>query len=364
MANSYGQNFRVTIFGQSHSEAMGAVLDGLPAGVALDLDAVAQFMRRRAPGRGAWATARQEDDAPQIVSGLADGKTCGAPLTALIANRDQRSGDYADLRDLPRPAHADFTAAIKFHGANDIRGGGQFSGRLTAPLVFAGAVAMQILAARGVKIAAHIFSIADVADAPLSPLGDNRELLFGVAAKNFPALDDAAGVKMQNEIAAAKAAGDSVGGVVEGAAFGVPAGVGEPPFRGVENVLAQILWAIPAVRGVEFGAGFAATQMRGSRHNDEFYYAENGAARTRTNHHGGVLGGIASGMPLIVRAAFKPTPSIAREQNTISLSRRAAAKLVVKGRHDPCIVPRVVPVVEAAMAVGLLDLLSEGKVES
>lgn len=358
--NTFGDKLKLTIFGQSHSAAIGAVLDGLPAGEAVDLEAVREFMHRRSPGHSVWATARKEDDEPEILGGLVDGVTCGAPLAFRIGNRDAHSQDYAGLRDKPRPGHADFAAFAKSGAAHDIRGGGQFSGRLTAPLCFAGAVAQQILARRGIKTAAHVYAIAGIPDLPFSGMDDDFPALARAAGKDFPVIDDSAGQKMQTAIMEAQGDGDSVGGIVEAAAAGLPAGLGEPMFAGVENRLAQILFGIPAVRGVEFGAGefsgFAAAQARGSQHNDEFY-CEGGGVRTRTNRHGGALGGITTGMPLVVRAAFKPTPSISRPQQTVSLSARTSTELCIKGRHDPCIVPRAVPCVEAALAWAALELV-------
>lgn len=353
MSSSYGNHLRVSIFGQSHSEAIGSVVDGLPAGEAIDLEEVRRFMRRRAPGQNAHSTARKEADEPRVLSGLAGGFTCGAPLCALIENTNARSGDYDSLKNRPRPSHADYTAFVKYQGFADARGGGHFSGRLTAPLCFAGAVALQILARRGVTVGARIAEIAGVCDGP----AEEEARFLSAREKEFPVADDDRGAQMREAIAAAKREGDSVGGVVEARAYGLPAGLGEPMFGGMENELAHWLFAIPAVRGVEFGAGFAAARMRGSEHNDPFYFDEEGRVRTRANRHGGVLGGITSGMPLLVRAAFKPTPSIAREQETVNLQTGQAETLVVGGRHDPCIVPRAVPCVEAAVALAILDAM-------
>ncbi|MBR0463008.1 MAG: chorismate synthase [Clostridia bacterium] len=355
MSNSMGKIYRIQIFGQSHSPMIGVVVEGLPAGVVPDMDAVRALMARRAPG-GALSTARREADEPRIVSGLNDrGETCGSPLCALIENADPRPGDYEALRDVPRPGHADYTANVKFAGHNDIRGGGQFSGRLTAPLCFAGALALQMLNQQGIRVRARALRIADVEDAPIDPCDPP---MSEFANGPVPCLDADAARRMAAAIEAARADGDSVGGVVECFATGLPAGIGEPMFDGVENRLAQALFAIPAVRGVEFGAGFAAASMHGSEHNDAFR-VKNGAVVAETNRHGGVLGGVTSGMPLIVRAAFKPTPSIAKPQRSVSLSRGEDADLTVRGRHDPCVVPRAVPCVEAAVACALYDLLLE-----
>ena len=356
MSNLIGNRFRVLIYGQSHAPSIGAVIEGLPAGFAPDWDAVRAFMARRAPGGNAMSTARKEADLPEILSGLNErGETCGAPLAMRIVNGDARSQDYAKLRDVPRPGHADYPAYVKFGGANDIRGGGQFSGRLTAPLCFAGALAMQLLAREGVRVRAHIAQIENVCDAPIDFAHPD---LDSIQSGELAVVDSAAGERMREAILAAKSDCDSVGGVIECFAAGLPAGLGDPMFDGVENRLARAIWGVPAVRGVEFGAGFAAASMRGSAHNDA-YRAQDGRIVTETNRHGGVLGGITTGMPIVVRAAIKPTPSIAREQESVSLSRNENEALAVRGRHDPCIVPRAVPCIEAAVAVVLYDLLSE-----
>ena len=355
MSNTLGDSYRVQVFGQSHSPMIGAVIEGVPAGVTPDMEFISAFMARRAPG-GALSTARREADAPQIVSGLNErGRTCGAPLCVLIQNTDARSRDYDKLRDVPRPGHADYTAAVKFSGHNDIRGGGQFSGRLTAPLCFAGALALQLLKQRGIRIRARVCSVAGIEDAPIDP---SRPPMDGLCQGPLPCVDAEAARRMAGAIEDARADGDSVGGVVECWATGLPAGLGEPMFDGVENRVARALFGIPAVRGVEFGLGFAAAGMRGSRHNDPFRVAD-GKIITDGNNHGGVLGGITSGMPLVVRAAFKPTPSIAKEQPSVSLSQNENTPLVIQGRHDPCIVPRAVPVVEAVVACVVLDLMND-----
>lgn len=356
MSSNFGKEIQISIFGQSHSEAIGVVIDGLPAGEEIDLERVQAFLGRRAPGKNKYSTPRKEGDVPRVVSGLFEGKTCGAPICAVIENTNTRSKDYSKLVDAPRPGHADFTAAVKYGGFQDYRGGGHFSGRLTAPLCFAGAVCMQILERKGIHIGSHILSIHGQKDMPIDEVSITAEQLREVTEKTFPVFSDEAGERMKEVIEAARMEGDSVGGVVEAAAVGLPVGIGEPMFDGLESRLASILFAIPAVKGVEFGAGFQVAELYGSENNDTFYYADDGSVKTRTNRHGGSLGGISSGMPLTVRAAFKPTPSISKEQQTISLRRKEAEQLQVTGRHDPCIVPRAVPVVEAAMAVALLDL--------
>ena len=353
MSNTLGSKYRVIIFGQSHSPMIGAVIEGVPAGVVPDMGVISAFMARRAPG-GALSTPRNEADAVKIIAGLNErGETCGAPLTAVIENTNAHSQDYDALRDVPRPGHADYAAFVKFAGHNDIRGGGQFSGRLTAPLCFAGALAMQLLAEKGIRVRARIAGVAGIADAPMDPA---RPDLDAISDEGLPCVDPEAAGHMAGAILNAREAGDSVGGVVECFATGLPAGLGDGMFDGVENRIARALFGIPAVKGVEFGAGFAAAAMRGSEHNDPFRM-EGGRVVTETNRHGGALGGITTGMPLVVRAAFKPTPSIALEQKSVSLSRNENALLTVQGRHDPCVVPRAVPVVEAAVACVILDML-------
>jgi chorismate synthase len=360
MGSIWGESLRVSLFGESHGPAIGVVLDGLPAGFALSLEALDQFMQRRAPGRTPWSTARQEQDQVEILSGLYQGRTSGTPLAALIRNTDSRSGDYHELSRKPRPGHADLTAGFRYGGFQDSRGGGHFSGRLTAPLTCAGAICSQILAVFGIRLAAHALSIADVADDPFDPLQPDWLRLAGLAAKLMPVQDDAAGARMAEAVDAARQAGDSVGGVVEGLIDGMPPGLGDPIFGGLESRLASLLFGIPAVKGVDFGAGFAAAGMLGSTHNDE-PCLDGPKIRLRSNHCGGILGGISTGMPVVFRVAIKPTPSIARRQYTVDLLLGQETDLTVTGRHDPCIVPRAVPVVEAAAAVWALDcLLSAG----
>ena len=350
MSSTYGHSLRLSIFGQSHASAIGMTLDGLPAGLAVDEAELARFLARRAPGQNEFSTTRKEPDAPEFLCGLVGGRTCGAPLTAIIRNTNTRPGDYAALRALPRPGHADYTAECKYHGFQDPTGGGHFSGRLTAPLCIAGGVCLQILQQRGVRVFARIASIADIAD--------TSSFTGPVSDKPFPVTDDAVGEQMQAAIRAAKADGDSVGGTVECVADGLPTGLGDGMFDGLESRLAQILFGIPAVKGLEFGAGFEAARLRGSEHNDAFC-VQAGHVATCTNHSGGILGGITSGMPLRLRAAFKPTPSIAKTQQSVNLNTLREEPLNIHGRHDPCIVPRAVPCVEAAVAIALLDSMLE-----
>lgn len=358
MSSEFGNIIRVSVFGQSHGKAIGVVVDGLPAGEAIDLEELQRFLDRRRPGTGPLSTARKETDVPEFLSGLEGGKTCGAPLCAVIKNADQHSKDYGELADKPRPGHADFTAWAKWGGHADMRGGGHFSGRLTAPLCVAGGIAKQILARRGIFVGAHLASVAGICDRPF-PLYPTAALFSEIAAKPFPVLDGEAGERMRAAILEAKNDLDSVGGVIECAATGLPPGLGEPMFGGVENRLAAALFGIPAVKGVEFGEGFRAAELRGSENNDPFTL-EDGEIRAETNRAGGILGGITTGMPLVLRAAVKPTPSIGRPQKTVRLSAMEAAELAIHGRHDPCVAHRAVPVMEAVTAAVLLDMLLEG----
>ena len=348
MSSSYGENIRVTVFGQSHSPAVGVTVEGLPAGEELDRDALRRFLSRRAPGQNAWSTARREADEPEFVSGLSGNVTCGAPITALIRNTDTRSKDYSLLARLPRPGHADYTAFVKYGEHRDYAGGGHFSGRLTAPLCLAGGICLQLLAREGIGVISRI--------AQIGPVSDRGELRASTAEKDFPVVDDAKGEEMRAVIAAAKAEGDSVGGVVECAVLGLPAGLGDPMFDGMENRIARIVFGIPAVKGLEFGAGFGLAALRGSEANDAFT-VRGGRIVTETNRCGGILGGITDGMPLVFRAAFKPTPSIAKEQRSVDLETLEEKTIVIEGRHDPCIVPRAVPAVEAAAAIAVYDAL-------
>ena len=359
MSSSFGERIRYSIFGQSHGAAIGVVIDGLPAGEAIDMEALGAFLRRRAPGGAPYATARREADEPEIVSGLVSNVTCGAPLCAIIKNTDARSKDYAGTVNIPRPSHADYYAMLQTDGNADLRGGGHFSGRLTAPLCIAGGIALQILARHGISIGAHIQSIAGIEDAPFDPMCIDAKTLAAPAKAAFPVLDAQAGERMREMIAQAASEQDSVGGIVECCAIGLEAGkVGRGMFGGLESRLAQAIFGIPAVKGVEFGAGFAAAAMRGSKHNDPFLLRA-GKVETKTNCHGGSLGGISTGMPLILRAAFKPTPSISRPQNSVDISTMQETELRIAGRHDPCVVPRAVPVVEAVVAAVLLDMLCQ-----
>ena len=352
MSSTYGERIKLSIFGQSHGPAIGMVLDGVAAGLPVDVDKLQKFLDRRAPGQADYATPRKEADVPEFLSGIVDGYTCGAPISAIIRNRNTRSGDYENLKDIPRPGHADFTAQMKYCGFQDVAGGGHFSGRLTAPLCIAGGLCKQWLEEKGIRIFGHILSIGGLADEPkyLDWVNPRPELID----KDFPVLNWEAGEKMHLAIAKAKADGDSVGGIVECVVTGLPAGLGEPMFGGMESRIAQIVYGIPAVKGLDFGSGFTGAFLRGSMNNDP-YTVENDKVVTKTNNAGGILGGITNGMPMIFSVAIKPTPSIATTQQSVSLKGMTDTTLNVSGRHDPCIVPRAVPVVEAAAAIAVWD---------
>lgn len=354
MSSSYGENLRLSIFGQSHSAAIGVTIEGIPAGEKIDMDELGRFLTRRAPGQSALSTARREPDAPEFLSGVKNGAACGAPITAIIRNTDTRSSDYAAFALTPRPGHADYTARMKFGGAEDQAGGGHFSGRLTAPLCIAGGICLQLLKRQGIEVISRIAAIGGVAD--------EGALTASTAEKPFPTVSDAAGQRMQSAILAAKAEGDSLGGVVECAVLNLPAGLGDPMFGGMENRIAAIAFGIPAVKGIEFGAGFSAAGLRGSENNDA-YIIKDGKIETAGNNCGGILGGITNGMPLTFRAAFKPTPSIAIEQQSVDMHSMEQVKMRVTGRHDPCIVPRAVPCVEAAAAIAVYDALLQRRKE-
>ena len=356
MSSTYGEKIKISVFGESHGGGIGVVIDGLPAGEAIDFDAVLAQMARRAPGRDKTATPRKESDLPRVLSGMLGDVLTGAPLCAVIENTNTRSQDYGDLLAKPRPGHSDYTAYIKYHGANDIRGGGHFSGRITAPLVFAGAVCRQLLERRGIQIAAHIQSVGSIHDKPFDPVAVPSALIKRLSASFFALIDESAEEPVRAEIEAARLAQDSVGGTIECAVTGLPAGVGEPMFDGLEGAIAKAVFGVPAVKGIEFGAGFALAAMRGSRANDAFCY-QNGHVVTETNHCGGILGGIANGMPLIFRCAVKPTPSIAQPQKTVDHQTGENTVLTIHGRHDPCIVPRAVPVIEAVTALAIINEL-------
>lgn len=372
MPSSFGTALRVTVFGQSHSAGVGCVMEGLPSGFHVDMGRLDAFMARRAPGRDPWATPRKEADAPRILSGLnPDGCTCGAPLAAVIENTNTRSGDYANIMGVPRPGHADFTAWAKWHGNQDIPGGGHFSGRLTGPLCVAGGICLQWLEAQGIRISAHVAECAGVPDAPFCVRDNSEAGQHKLAAqmdaladgRAFPAISEKAASEMTEAIMAAKAASDSVGGIIECVATGLPAGVGSPMFDGLENVIARAVFGIPSVKGIEFGLGFESARVRGSQDNDP-YEVRDGACVPRTNNAGGILGGISTGAPLHFRCALKPISSIGQEQDSVDLASMTPARLKVHGRHDATAVTRAVPVVEAVCALAVTDAILAWPAES
>ncbi len=356
MSSTYGEMIRLSVFGQSHGAAIGMTLDGVPAGLSVDFDKLQEFLTRRAPGQNDWSTPRREEDRPEFLSGIVDGFTCGAPIAAIIRNTNTRSGDYGNLKNCPRPGHADYTAQVKYKGFQDAAGGGHFSGRLTAPLCIAGGLCRQWLESEGVRFGSHISILNGCYDETFDDLNPEFEKIGRI----FPTLDPKAGADMRACIADARAAGDSVGGEIECAVTGVPAGLGEPMFGSMESRLSHILYGIPAVKSVEFGYGLTFAYDPGSECNDA-YAIENGEIKTLTNHNGGIIGGITNGMPIIFRCIIKPTPSIGKPQQTVNLQTGEITTLEIKGRHDPCIVPRAVPVVEAAAAIAIFDAWLEHK---
>lgn len=376
MQSTFGKNIRVSIWGGSHEPAIGVDIEGLPEGTRIDMNRLRAFLKRRAPGNSPFATKRKEPDLPIPVQGVTaegggseggitppvtdDSVIVTGPVVSFeIRNTDTRSGDYKGLRAVPRPGHADYTARLRYGDKLNMAGGGPFSARMTAPLCIAGGIALQMLQQKHIEIGAHLYAIAGIEDTPLDPVEVTGETLTKLRDMDFPVLSETAGEKMAEAILQAREELDSVGGIVEVCATGLPGGIGGAMYDGLESFLAPIFFGIPAVKGIEFGAGFHAAQLRGSENNDPFYYDNNGQVRTRTNHHGGILGGITTGMPLIARLAFKPTPSISREQDSVDLEAHKNEKLVVKGRHDPCVAVRAVPITEAALALGILDCIME-----
>lgn len=360
MSSYYGNNIKFSIFGQSHSKGIGVVADGLPPGFEPDMDQLREFMGRRAPGKNRFSTKRKEADAFEVLSGLKNGAFCGAPFAVEILNSDTRSKDYSQLREIPRPGHADFTASIKYGGNQDEAGGGHFSGRLTAPLCLIGGICLQILEKEGIQIGTHIESIGGVKDRRFDPVNLKPEDFTSIRDKMLPVMDDSAEDLMAAKIDSVREEGDSIGGIIECGITGLPVGLGDPMFEGMENRIASIVFGIPAVKGIEFGAGFEVSEMKGSENNDCFRIKDDRVV-TETNNSGGILGGITSGMPLIFRIAVKPTPSIFKAQKSVSLYKMEDTELQINGRHDPCIVPRALPCVEAATAIAVYDALLEYK---
>ncbi len=358
MSSFYTKNIKVSIFGQSHSAGIGVVVDGIPAGEEFDENALEAFCQKRAPGNNKLGTPRKESDRFEVLSGVANGKFCGAPFAAVIKNTNVRPGDYSEFSDKPRPGHADFTARVKYNGYNDPSGGGHFSGRLTAPLCIAGGICKQILERHGIYICAHHEKIGGIRDTRFDPVNVSLDDFKKLKSESLTVIDKNKLADMEKAIEDAQNDGDSIGGVIECAVIGLPTGLGEPIFDGMENKISSIAFAIPGVKGIEFGNGFECTDIKGSENNDSFVY-ENGEVKTQTNNHGGILGGITSGMPLIFRIALKPTPSIFKTQNTVSLSEKVNAELTIKGRHDPCIAVRALAPTEAAVAIAIYDALLE-----
>ena len=355
--NTYGINLKLKIYGGSHDERIGMQLDGIPAGELVDMTALAAFMARRAPGNDPYSTKRKEPDAPVFLSGIDEnGVTTGERIEAVIYNTNQHSGDYSSLADTPRPSHADYAARMKYGDKVDLRGGGHFSGRLTAPMCIAGGICLQMLERRGISIAAHISSVGNVTDESFDKVTVSKSDFDALRSHSFPTISEEAGAKMRETIEKARLDCDSVGGTVECAVIGLPVGLGEHMFYGVEGRISSIVFGIPAVKGIEFGLGFGSSALLGSQNNDPFE-TDGKRIYTKTNNCGGILGGMTNGMPLIFRAAIKPTPSIGKEQDSVSLSRMENVKMTVSGRHDPCIVPRSVPVFEAAAAIAIVDMM-------
>lgn len=357
MSGMWGSKIKLSIFGESHGNAIGITIDGLPAGFSIDMDKIMMEMARRAPGKSSLSTPRKESDIPEILSGYFEGKTTGTPLCAIIRNSNTKSKDYSKLKDVMRPGHADYTGAIRYKGFNDYRGGGHFSGRITAPLVFAGAICKQILEVKGIIVSAHINSIGKIKDCSFLESDISDELLNSFKEKELPLINTKLEDEMRQEILSARSSGDSIGGTIECAILGVSPGIGDPFFDSVESTLAHLMFSVPAVKGIEFGKGFDISKMRGSEANDE-YYLENGNIKTKTNNNGGILGGITNGMPIIFNVAIKPTASIFKEQNTVNIVTMEETTLCIEGRHDPCIVQRALPVIEAVAAIGITELMN------
>jgi len=358
MANSYGKLFKISLFGESHSAAIGVVIDGVPSGVKLNMDEIMFEMGRRAPGNNDFSTPRKESDIPEILSGVFNGITTGTPICAVIKNTNTRSSDYHP--EILRPSHADFSGKLRYNGYNDYRGGGHFSGRLTAPVVFAGAIAKQILKKENIDIFAHIKNIGKVCDDTLDFVNPDVNILGKLKEKTLPFINEEKAAEAENAILAARSGADSIGGSIETVVAGVPGGVGSPFFESVESRLASMMFSIPAVKSVEFGIGREFSEILGSQANDSFII-DNNEIKTKTNNNGGINGGITNGMPVVFSVAIKPTPSIGKEQETVNVDTKENIKAKIGGRHDPCIVQRAVPVIEAATAICVLDMVLEAK---
>lgn len=358
MSGIWGSNIKLSIFGESHGEAIGITIDGLPSGIEIDMNKVRKEMLRRAPGKSSLSTKREEDDEVNILSGYFEGKTTGTPLCAIIKNVNVRSKDYSKLKDVPRPGHADYTGKIKYRGFNDYRGGGHFSGRITAPLVFAGAICKQVSKEKGIVVIAHVNSIGNIKDESFLDNDISYELINLLKDKELPLINPKIEKKIKDKILKVKEEKDSIGGTIECAILGVKAGLGSPFFDSIESVLSHLMFSVPAVKGIEFGKGFELSKITGSKANDE-YYIDGNIIKTMTNNNGGVLGGISNGMPIVFNVAIKPTPSIYKEQKTVNLDTMEEVVMKIEGRHDPCIVQRALPVIEAVTSIGILDLLMD-----
>lgn len=356
MSASFGENIITTIFGESHGKGIGVVIDGLPAGEKIDMDELNLFLSRRAPGSNAYTTQRKEADSPTFLSGIVDGNIVGSPVCAIIENTNQRSGDYKNLRDVPRPSHADYVAHIKYHGEMDMRGSGPFSGRITAPLCVAGGIALQILKKRGVEIFAHISNLGGIQDVKIDYVKPDIEALNLAKTREITVVSEEAEAKMKELLQEIRREEDSIGAEIECIATGLPIGLGKPNYSSFESLLSRVIFGVPGIRGLSFGSGFDAIKMKGSEHNDAYQIDENNIISTSTNHSGGIIGGISNGMPLVFKVAAKPTASIGKKQKSFSISTKKAEILEVKGRHDPCIALRMVPVIEAVCALVILDL--------
>lgn len=356
MSGTWGNKIELSIFGESHGKAIGIVINGIKPGFEIDMDKIEKEMERRAPGRNKMSTQRKEGDKPKILSGIFEGKTTGAPISMIIENSDTRSKDYSKLKDLMRPGHADYAGNRRYGGFNDYRGGGHFSGRITAPLVFAGALAKQLLEEKGIKIGAHISSVGKVKDDSFNRINISESLLENLLKKELPLIKDEKIEEVKEEIEKVRLKGNSIGGTIECAIIGVKAGIGSPFFDSLESKIASLAFSVPAVKGIEFGLGFEISEMTGAEANDE-YYVENGEIKAYSNNNGGITGGISNGMPITYKVAIKPTPSISIEQRTVNISTMENEKLVIEGRHDPCIVQRAVVVIEAIAAIAILEAI-------
>ncbi|WMT80253.1 Chorismate synthase [Terrisporobacter mayombei] len=356
LSGMWGNNIKISIFGESHGNAIGINMDNLPSGFTLDMKEIMREMKRRAPGNNNLSTLRKEDDEPEVLSGYFEGKTTGTPLCAIIRNKDNKSKDYSKIKNVMRPGHGDYPGFVKYNGFNDYRGGGHFSGRITAPLVFAGAICKQILREEKIEIVAHIQSIGDIKDKSFLDCDLDKELINYLKYEEFPLINKNLEDKMKNVILNARKEGDSVGGVIECMILGMKAGIGSPFFDSVESTLAHLMFSVPAVKGIEFGIGFDITKIKGSKANDEYYLDEE-KIKTKTNNNGGISGGITNGMPIIFRVAIKPTPSIYKEQSSVDIRTMEETTLKIEGRHDPCIAQRALPVIEGVSAIGILDLI-------